>query len=46
MSNGERYPRLGGAGERRFAGTDLKPRKLLRNAAAPTCRVHAVLGAS
>jgi hypothetical protein len=28
-----------------FAGTDFKPRKLLENAATPTRRVHAVLGA-
>ncbi len=42
--NGLRYPRVGGRRERRFAGTRLRPRKLLENAARPTRRVHAVLG--
>jgi hypothetical protein len=44
-ANGLRYPRVGGTRERRFAGTNLKPRKELENAATPTRRVHAVLGA-
>ncbi len=43
--NGVRYPRVGGTRERHFAGTNLKPRKLLENAQTPTRRVHAVLGA-
>ncbi len=43
--NGVRYPRVGGTGERHFAGTNLKPRKLPENAQTPTRRVHAVLGA-
>ncbi len=42
--NGLRYPRVGGTRQRRFAGTSLKPRKLLKNAQTPTRRVHAVLG--
>jgi hypothetical protein len=42
--NGERYPRVGGTRQRHFAGTDLKPRKVPKNAATPTRRVHAVLG--
>ncbi len=45
MANGERYPRVGGTRERHFAGTCLKPDKLSGNAASPTRRVHAVLGA-
>ena len=40
-----RYPRVGGTRERRFDGANFKPRKLLENAATPTRRVHAVLGA-
>jgi len=43
--NGERYPRVGGTRERRFDGISLEPRELLENAATPTRRVHAVLGA-
>jgi hypothetical protein len=42
--NGLRYPRVGGTRERHVDGTNLKPRKLLENAATPTRRVHAVLG--
>src|SRR5512146_1188688 len=42
--NGMRYLRVGGTRQRRFAGTNFKPRKLLENAASPTRRVHAVLG--
>jgi len=41
--NGLRYPRVGGTRGRHFDGTNLKPRKLLKNAATPTRRVHAVL---
>jgi len=43
--NGLRYPRVGGTRQRHFAGTNLKPRNLPENAATPTRRVHAVLGA-
>ena len=48
-----RYPLVGGTRERRFAGTNSKPRKLPENAQTPTTmaptfsvgdRVHAVLG--
>ncbi len=42
--NGLRYPRVGGTRQRRFGGTNSKPRKRLENAATPTRRVHAVLG--
>ena len=35
---------MGGTRERRFAGTNFKPRKLPENAATPTRRVHALLG--
>jgi hypothetical protein len=42
--NGVRYPRVGGTRQRRFDGTNFKPRKLLENAQTPTRRVHAVLG--
>ncbi len=42
--NGVRYPRVGGTRQRHFAGANFKPRKLLKNAARPTRRVHAVLG--
>src|SRR6266498_4758846 len=42
--NGLRYPLVGGTRQRRFAGTNSKPRKLPENAASPTSRVHAVLG--
>jgi hypothetical protein len=42
--NGVRYPRVGGTRQRRFTGTNLKPRKLPENAQTPTRRVHAVLG--
>jgi hypothetical protein len=31
-----RYPLVGGTRERRFAGTNSKPRKLPKNAATPT----------
>jgi len=41
--NGWRYPLVGGTRERRFDGTNLKPRKLPENAPTPTSRVHAVL---
>jgi hypothetical protein len=44
LANGERYPRAGGMRQRRFDGTNSKPRKLLENAQTPTRRVHAVLG--
>ncbi len=40
-----RYLRVGGTRQSRFAGTSLQPRKLPENAASPTRRVHAVLGA-
>jgi len=40
-----RYPLVGGMRERRFDGTNFKPKKLLENAATPTSRVHALLGA-
>ena len=43
-ANDSRYPLVGGTRERRFDGTNSKPRKLLKNAATPTSRVHAVLG--
>ena len=52
--NGERYPLVGGTRQRQFAGTNSKPRKVLKNAQTPTTmapalfagdRVHAVLGA-
>ena len=43
--NGLRYPRVGGTRQRHFDGVNFKPRKLLENAATPTRRVHAVLGA-
>jgi len=43
--NGVRYPLVGGTRQRHFAGTSLKPRKVLENAQSPTCRVHAVLAA-
>ena len=45
LANGLRYLRVGGRRQRRFAGTNLKPRKRLENAASPTRRVHAVLAA-
>ena len=45
LSNGVRYPLVGGTRERRFDGTNFKPRKLPENAQTPTSRVHAVLGA-
>ena len=35
---------MGGGRQRRFAGTNLKPHRLLENAQTPTSRVHAVLG--
>ncbi len=44
--NGERYPRVGGTRQHHFDGTNSKPRKLPKNAATPTRRVHAVLGSS
>src|SRR5512138_1328664 len=43
LPNGVRYPRVGGRRQRHFAGTHLKPRKRLENAATPTRRVHAML---
>jgi hypothetical protein len=39
-----RYPRVGGRRQHCFGGTSLQPRKLPKNAAIPTSRVHAVLG--
>ncbi len=45
LPNGERYPRVGGTRSHRFDGTRLEPRNLPENAASPTRRVHAVLGA-
>jgi hypothetical protein len=42
--NGLRYPRVGGRRERHFDGTNFQSRKLPKNAATPTRRVHAVLG--
>ena len=42
--NGERYPLVGGTGQRCFAGTRLGPRNMPENAVTPTSRVHAVLG--
>ncbi len=45
MPNGLRYPLVGGTRQRRFDGTNSKPRKRLKNAQTPTSRVHAVLGA-
>src|SRR5687768_10547609 len=39
-SNGWRYPLVGGMRQRRFAGTNSKPRKLPENAQTPTGRVH------
>jgi hypothetical protein len=45
LPNGLRYRRLGGLRQRHFAGTNLKPRKVLENAQTPRRRVHAVLGA-
>jgi hypothetical protein len=44
-ANGVRYPLVGGMGQRYFAETSFKPRKLSKNAQTPTSRVHAVLGA-
>ena len=43
LSNGLRYPLVGGTRERQFAGTNLKPRKRPENAQTPISRVHAVL---
>jgi hypothetical protein len=52
-ANGLRYPLVGGTRQHHFAGTNFKPRKLLKNAQTPTTmapahfagdRVHAVLG--
>jgi len=37
--NGLRYPLVGGTRERRFDGTNFKPRKPSENAATPTSRV-------
>jgi hypothetical protein len=45
LPNGWRYPLVGGARQRHFAGINFKPRKLPENAVSPTSRVHAVLGA-
>jgi hypothetical protein len=36
LPNGLRYPLVGGTRQRRFAGTNLKPRKLPENAQTPT----------
>ena len=43
--NGSRYPLVGGTRYCHFAGTNSKPHKVPENAASPTSRVHAVLGA-
>jgi hypothetical protein len=43
LANGVRYPLVNGMRRRHFDGTNLKPHKLLENAATPTSRVHAVL---
>jgi hypothetical protein len=43
--NGRRYPRVGGTRQRYFDGASLKPSILPENAATPTRRVHAMLGA-
>jgi len=43
--NGMRYPLVGGTRQRRFDGTSFEPSILPENAATPTSRVHAVLGA-
>src|SRR6266545_3372888 len=45
LPNGLRYPLVGGTRQRHFDGTGFQPRKLPENAASPTSRVHAVLGA-
>ncbi len=42
-ANGWRYPRVGGTGQRLFAGINFKPHKLPENAPTPSSRVHAVL---
>ncbi len=42
--NGLRYPQVGGTRTRLENGILPKRRKCLKNAANPTCRVHAVLG--
>jgi hypothetical protein len=44
VSNGLRYPLVGGMRERRFAGTSFEPRKLPENAATPTSRICFVKG--
>ena len=44
LPNGWRYPRWGGTRQLYFAGTNFKPRKMLKIAATPTSRVHALLG--
>jgi hypothetical protein len=44
LPNGLRYPRVGGTRQRHFDGTNFQPRKVPKNAATPTRRVHAVLG--
>ena len=44
-ANGVRYPLVGGTRQCHFDGTHSKPHKLPENAATPTRRVHAVLGA-
>jgi hypothetical protein len=41
-TNGVCYPLVGGTRQRRFAGTNLKPRKLPENAQTPTSRVHPI----
>jgi len=45
LPNGWRYPLVGGTRAHHFAGTNSEPQKLPENAAHPTCRLHAVLGA-
>lgn len=42
-ADGVRYTRVGGTRQRYFDGTNLKPRKVLENAATPTSRVQAAL---
>jgi hypothetical protein len=43
VPSGWRYPQVGGCGYGLGAEKNLKPRKRLKNAQTPTCRVHAVL---
>jgi hypothetical protein len=43
-ANGWRYLQVGEMMQHYFDGISLKPCKVLKNAATPTCQVHAVLG--